>query len=103
MIRTLSNGGMPPESLVIATYQKVTAALRMLAYGIPADLVDDNLAMGESTAIKCVKRFVVAIVQLYGSTYLRAPTEEDTSRLLEQNAARGFPGMIGSIDCMHWS
>jgi hypothetical protein len=33
------------------TYQKVTAALRMLAYGIPADLIDDNLAMGESTAI----------------------------------------------------
>ena len=25
------------------TFQKVTAALRMLAYGIPADLVDDHL------------------------------------------------------------
>jgi hypothetical protein len=36
------------------TYQKVTAALRMLAYGIPADLIHDHLAMGESTAIKCV-------------------------------------------------
>jgi hypothetical protein len=32
-----------------STYQKVTAALRMLAYGIPADLIDDHLAMGEST------------------------------------------------------
>jgi hypothetical protein len=31
-----------------STYQKVTAALRMLAYGIPADLVDDHLAMDES-------------------------------------------------------
>jgi hypothetical protein len=30
------------------TFQKVTADLRMLAYGIPADLVDDHLAMGES-------------------------------------------------------
>ena len=28
-----------------STYQKVTAALRMLAYGISADLVDDHLAM----------------------------------------------------------
>mgnify|MGYP005832269567 CR=1 FL=1 len=36
-----------------STFQKVTAALRMLAYGIPADLVDDHLAMGESQAI-CV-------------------------------------------------
>ena len=75
----------------------------MLAYGIPTDLVDDNLAMGESTAIKCVKRFVVAIVRLFGEKYLRAPNEEDTARLLEENAARGFKGMIGSIDCMHWS
>jgi hypothetical protein len=33
----------------------VTATLRMLAYGIPADLVDDNLAMDESMAIMCVK------------------------------------------------
>jgi hypothetical protein len=31
-----------------STYQKVTAVLRMLAYGIPADLIDDNLAMGET-------------------------------------------------------
>ena len=50
-----------------STYQKVTTALRMLAYGIPADLVDDHLAMGESTAIKCIKRFVVAIVQVFGA------------------------------------
>jgi hypothetical protein len=54
----------------------------MLAYGIPADLIDDHLAMGESIAIKCVKRFVVAIVQVFGATYLRAPNAEDTARLL---------------------
>jgi hypothetical protein len=45
-----------------STYQKVTIALRMLAYGIPTDLVDDHLSMGESTDIMCVNRFVVAIV-----------------------------------------
>ena len=49
-----------------STFQKVTAALRMLAYGIPADLVDDQLAMGESQAIICVKRFAVEIVQVFG-------------------------------------
>jgi hypothetical protein len=83
--------------------EEVAAALRMLAYGIPADLIDDHLAMGESTAIKCVNRFVVAIVQVFCTTYLRAPNAEDAVRLLEENAARGFPGMLGSIDCMHWS
>ena len=86
-----------------STFLKVTAALRMLAYGIPADLVDDHLAMGESQAIMCVKRFAVGIVQVFGEEYLRSPTAEDAARLLAMNKARGFPGMLGSIDCMHWS
>lgn len=78
-----------------STYQKVTAALRMMAYGIPADLVDDHLAMGESQAIKCVKRFAVGIVRVFGEEYLRAPNAQDTARLLGINKARGFPGMLG--------
>ena len=73
----------------------------MLPYGISADLVDDHLAMGESQAIMCVKRFSIRIVQIFGKEYLRALNTADTARLLEFNAARGFPGMIGSIDCMH--
>ena len=75
----------------------------MLAYGIPVDLVDDHLAMGESQAIMCVKRFAVGIVQVFGQEYLRSPNVEDVARLLAVNKARGFPSMLGSIDCMHWS
>jgi hypothetical protein len=86
-----------------STYQKVINALRMLAYSISEDLIDDNFVMGESTAIMCVKFFAVAIVNIFGSTYLRAPNAEDTAKLLEFNADRGFPGMLGSVDCMHWS
>ena len=77
--------------------------MRMMAYGIPADLVDAHLAMSESQAIECVKRFAVAIVHVFDTVYLRAPHAEDTARLLEENKARGFPGMLGSIDFMHWS
>ena len=71
-------------------------ALRMLACGIPADLVDGHLAMGESQAIKCVKRFAIRIVQVFDPEYLRTPNAEDVTRLLEMNKARGFPGMLGS-------
>jgi hypothetical protein len=68
-----------------------------------ADLVDDHLAMGEIQTIDCVKHFVVAVVRVFGTTYLRAPNAEDMARILEENKARGFPGMLGYINCMHWS
>lgn len=84
-------------------FQKMTTALRMLAYGIPADLVDDHLAMGESESVMCVKLFTVGIVQVFYPEYLRSPNGEDVAMLLEMNKACGFPRMLGSIDCMHWS
>jgi hypothetical protein len=64
----------------------------MLAYEIPADLVDDHLAMGESQANECVKHFAIAIVEVFGEHNLRAPNVEDTARLSAMNEARGFPG-----------
>jgi hypothetical protein len=42
------------------------------------------------------------VICLYGDRYLRAPNEQDTKRLLEMNEKRGWPGMLGSLDCMHW-
>jgi hypothetical protein len=52
----------------------------MLAYGIPTGLVDDHLAV---QAIKCFKRFVVAIVRVLGVEYLRSSDVQDTTRLVE--------------------
>ena len=82
--------------------QKVVAAIRMLAYGISADFLDEYVRMGESTIIECLKHFVKAVVDVFGEEYLRAPNAQDTARLLAINSARGFPGMLGSVDCMHW-
>ena len=81
---------------------KCTAAVRMLAYGIAADCVDEYLKIGESTALECMKNFCAGVVQTFGEEYLRKPTQADVDRLLAVAEARDFPGMLGRIHCMHW-
>jgi hypothetical protein len=88
--------------LGLSALQKVTAAFRMLAYGTSADSTDEYVRIGESTVIECLKRFCRAIVEVYGEEYLRSPNAVDVARLLQKGEERGFPGMLGSLDCMHW-
>ncbi|XP_048439003.1 protein ALP1-like, partial [Pyrus x bretschneideri] len=83
--------------------QKITAALRMLAYGASADQVDEITRMGQSTILESLMRFCGAIESIYTAEYLRKPTHMDLERLLKKAEMRGFPGMIGSIDYMHWT
>ncbi|GLT52831.1 hypothetical protein SLA2020_261480 [Shorea laevis] len=82
--------------------QKITAAVRMLAYGVSGDYVDEYLRMSEYTAMESLKLFVETVVSLYSDQYLRSPTTHDIAKLLAEGESRGFPGMLGSIDCMHW-
>ncbi|XP_028122249.1 uncharacterized protein LOC114319439 [Camellia sinensis] len=80
----------------------MTAALRILQYGVPADAVDEYIRIGESTAIAALNFFTRSIVATYEAVYLRSPNEADVARLLQEGEQRGFPGMLGSLDCMHW-
>ncbi|KAH9153643.1 hypothetical protein AeRB84_004144 [Aphanomyces euteiches] len=65
-----------------STNQKVTAALRVLGYGITADAVDEYCRIAESTAMVCVKRYCKAIVETYESQYLRSPNLDEISSIL---------------------
>ncbi|XP_057439908.1 uncharacterized protein LOC130731663 [Lotus japonicus] len=67
-----------------------------------ADAVDEYIKIGETTTLECLRRFCKGIIRLYEQEYMRAPTQEDLQRILQVSEMRGFPGMIGSIDCMHW-
>ncbi|XP_074377143.1 uncharacterized protein LOC141718663 [Apium graveolens] len=82
--------------------QKMTDALRMLAYGAAADQCAEICRMGESTTLECMKKFCQQVEGLFGEEYLRAPTPADLRRFLARGEQRGFSGMIGSIDCMYW-
>ncbi|XP_057543450.1 uncharacterized protein LOC130821679 [Amaranthus tricolor] len=84
----------------LSALQKCTAALRMLAYGVAADQVDEYLQISECTARKALTHFTKGIINQFGQHYLRKPTPQDLTRLLAFSEERGFPGMIGSVDCM---
>lgn len=58
--------------------------------------------MAKSTALQCLKRFVVAVKACFGDEYLRHPTTEDIKKILASSTKEEFPGMLGSIDCCKW-
>jgi hypothetical protein len=90
------------STIGLSCLQKVAAAFRMITYGVPADATDDYVRVGESTALQYLRKFVVAVVEVFEPEYLRLPNEQDTTKLLAIGESRGFLGMLGSIDCMHW-
>ncbi|XP_070668902.1 uncharacterized protein [Malus domestica] len=83
--------------------KKIIATLQMLAYGASADQVDEIARMGKSTILESLMRFCGAIKSIYTVKYLQTPIEMDLQMLLKKGEMRGFPGMIGSINCMHWT
>lgn len=58
--------------------------------------------MGEATTMMCLKHFMKALYKVFGSEYLRSPTSANVKHLLSKNSERGFPGMLISIDSLHW-
>lgn len=81
--------------------QKCTAAMRMLAYGCAADSLDESLRIGASTVLESLKKFVKGVNEVFGPDYLRRATPGDIQQKLQMGQAHGFPGMLGSLDCMH--
>ncbi|XP_058725464.1 uncharacterized protein LOC131596738 [Vicia villosa] len=88
--------------MCLSPLQKCTFAIRMLAYGSSTDIVDEYIRIGESIAIECLERFVRDVNEVFGAEYLRRPNNNDVEHLLQMGESRGFPSMLGSMDCMHW-
>ncbi|XP_065879456.1 uncharacterized protein [Euphorbia lathyris] len=75
----------------LSSIQKVIAAMRILAYGIPADAADEYCKIAESAAIESFKKFCRSIVEIFSEQYLRSPNANDIARLLHIGKSRGFP------------
>ncbi|XP_057734623.1 uncharacterized protein LOC130950085 [Arachis stenosperma] len=85
----------------LSPLQKCTTAIRILAYGVAADVVDDYVCIGESTTIVFLEKFVEGVISVFEDEYLQKPNSNDVRHLLQIAKGRGFPSMLGSIDCMH--
>ncbi|XP_076926042.1 uncharacterized protein LOC143589071 [Bidens hawaiensis] len=65
---------------------------------------DEYIHIGETTATDCLHKFCRCITEVFSEEYLRRPNQNDIQRLLEAHSSlHGFPGMLGSIDCMRWA
>ncbi|XP_076936931.1 uncharacterized protein LOC143604285 [Bidens hawaiensis] len=82
--------------------QKITTALRQLAYGVGSDMLDEYLQMAKKTGRDSLNHFCRGVISLYKRRYLLNPTIYDIQRIYEVHVERhGLPGMLGSLDCMH--
>lgn len=55
-------------------FTKVTAAVRILAYGYSSDNCDEYIKIAECTAIESLNHFCHAIIGLYEKQYLFGPS-----------------------------
>lgn len=82
----------------LSTFQKVTAAMRIMGYGTAADAFYENLGLSESTVLQCLMRFCGIGNGTFETEYLRCPMDNYLVRLLTESEKRRFLSMIGSID-----
>ena len=87
----------------LTSLQKCTAAIRMLAYATSADQLDEVLKIAASTCLEILGKFAEGVIETFGDEYLRPPRIDELEQILQENEARGFPGCMGSINCMHWA
>jgi len=77
------------------TVQKVTAALRILAYGGAADRLDEYFHMGESTILESVREFTSTMIDIYGDWYLRQPMRRMLQSCWQRLKRGDFLGCLG--------
>ncbi|XP_042027114.1 uncharacterized protein LOC121774279 [Salvia splendens] len=66
-------------------------------------MLDGYLHVSEQTGRECLAKFCRAVIETFKNAYLRKPTTDDTKMMVNMHErVHEFPGMLGSIDSMHW-
>jgi len=97
--RTFNATGRPQAHAI----QKVSAAVRGLAYGEAFDRADEYGLLSRSTIDVYTSRLTHFIIDKWAPTYLGHPNSEGLEHFLTRNAARGMQGCMGSMHCAHWT
>ncbi|XP_057760075.1 uncharacterized protein LOC130980406 [Arachis stenosperma] len=78
----------------LSPLQKCTAAIRMLAYGVAVDAVDDYVRIGESTTIECLEKFVEGVIFVFQDEYLQKPNPNDAWKGMYMSGYRGVATIV---------
>lgn len=81
---------------------KITAALRMLSYGVPADYIEETMNVGESSAHLCLIELCRAVFECLGKKHLSPSSKTDIIRIERQFAEVGFLRCVGCMDAVDW-
>ena len=85
-----------------SSLQRMVSVMRQLAYGSGADREAEFTGVGTDLGRKCLYGFRHFVVRVYGPKYLNRWDKAEMEKEIAINTARGFPGMMGNIDCCHW-
>ncbi|OBZ80531.1 hypothetical protein A0J61_11420 [Choanephora cucurbitarum] len=85
-----------------STRQKVASGIRLPDKGSVFDAMNKYFGISESSSADYFVRFLKVIIKSFGNEYLRKSNTDDVKRLLVWEEMRGFPGILSSLDCMHW-
>ncbi|XP_023873079.2 uncharacterized protein LOC111985658 [Quercus suber] len=91
------------NKLGLSSLQKIATALRMLAYGVLGNLIDEYVRIGETIVLESLKTLVTAVIDVFFEEYLRKSNNEDIAGLLAHGECQSFPDMlVTSYDLWIW-
>jgi hypothetical protein len=85
-----------------STDQKMTDAMRQLAFGCPADAAAERVRVSESLAHEPLLRHCRVSGKTFEPEYLKRPNKDELREIEQQYASLGFPGCIECVEVASW-